>query len=240
MNSDNLSAKENPQTDQDSAKNEEIFDEPSYKEKLKDYSTSLEKMRDLSTNLFEKQFIYVAGGSIAASVWVIDKFLSGVQNGFIWVLLSWMAWGGPIVVNLLSHARAMVLYNRTLGEIVMDNYDKIKADKRGNTIERFNHLSLIFYFCGILCFGIFCSKSWKDFNKPKTSESYKIEIIDHNKDKIENKLDSLIKKIHSSKLLVMQPNSEGTRGGRCQRLGQHLPIEEASLKTSNNILIYQP
>ncbi|UAY55716.1 hypothetical protein [Arachidicoccus terrestris] len=212
MNSDNPSAKENPELDPASPRDVELSEEAIYKEKLKDYSISLEKMRDFSTDLFEKQLIYVAGGSIAASVWVIDKFLSGVQDGFIWVLLSWMAWGGTIVVNLLSHARAMMLYNRTLGEIVSENYDKIKADKRGEVIERFNHISLIFYFCGIISFGIFCSKSWKDFNRPKTSENNKIEIIDYNKNKIENKLDSLIKEIHSSKLLIMQPNSDGTRG----------------------------
>lgn len=209
MNSDNPSAKENQQTEQDSTKNErEVPD--SFKEKLQEYKVTLEKMRDLSADLFEKQLIYISGGSLAGSVIVIDKFLNGVQNGFILVLVSWLFWGATIVINLLSHSKARTLYNRTIGEIIMDEYEKEKADERAMIVEYYNKASTYSYVIGVICFLIFFLMNMKQLNKPTLSQNNKIEIIGNQK--LEKKLDSLIQQINSSKLLIMDPNSEGTRG----------------------------
>jgi len=92
-----------------------------------------------------------------------------------------------MVINLFSHSKARNLYNHTLGEIIMEKYDKEKADKRAIIVERYNKSSLYSYLIGVICFLIFFLTNLTQLNKPKASENNKIQIIENQI--IEKKLD---------------------------------------------------
>jgi len=172
-------------------------DKVKYHKALNDYRISVEKMRDMSINLFEKQLVYVAGGSLVGSAYIIDRFLKGVQVDFNWVLLSWFLWGLAIVINMLSHNRAMVLYNRTLGDIVEDNYDVERANSRAKEVGCINYVTIGCYFIGVVFFMIFVWINRSEFNRQISKDGSAIELLDHYSGSVKNKMDSLMFKIHS-------------------------------------------
>jgi len=137
-----------------------------YYEEVGKYRLQVEHMRDMSAKLFEKQLIYVTAGTIAASVFIMDRFLNGVQRGIWLILISWGLLGATILINLLSHFFAGYLYNKIIGDLINRRFDSTKADNRVNKIMFFNIISLISYFIGIAFFAFYLTINIKGFNKP--------------------------------------------------------------------------
>lgn len=170
-----------------------------FHEELEKYRIQIEYMRNKSNELFEKQLIYVSAGTIAGSIFIMDRFLSGIQRGFLFVIISWALLAAGIIVNLLSHFFASNFYNRTIGEITNDRFDNEKADRRARGIHTFNVISLILYFLGLAFFIGYVIEDMQDFNKPhkgnSISEDAWISTYENNKDKEKVKLENMNLKI---------------------------------------------
>jgi hypothetical protein len=144
---------------------EYLVREEAYKLEIKEYKTYLDKVIEKASDLFEKQLIYVAAGTIAGSVYIVEKFLAGTQH-LLWLLLFvWGLCGGTILVNLLSHYFSMKWNTNTKNEINQNLDYKAKEPHRIKNIDRLNVASLIMYFLGLVAFIFYIGLNIKDMNK---------------------------------------------------------------------------
>ncbi|GEM_PF-3077204 len=143
-----------------------------YVKYLDAYRTEIGKVIEKSNDMFEKQLIYVAAGTLAASVLIVEKFLPDIRNDFNYLLLSWAFCGAAIVLNMVSHYFNMVVLPNTIKELHSaegTGFNPDNANKRRSITKYLNGFTLAIYFAGLGFFVTYVVNNMENMNKPKVT-----------------------------------------------------------------------
>jgi hypothetical protein len=144
-----------------------------YRKNIEAYKAEVAKVIEKSNDMFEKQLIYVAAGTIAASVFIVEKFLPNIRAGFIFLLLCWACCGVAIIVNMLSHYINMLILPKTLEELnnaETSEFDPAKADKRRKITKIINGVTLFIYVIGLGFFVTYIIINIDNMNNDKSTK----------------------------------------------------------------------
>ena len=119
---------------------------------IKEYEKELRTLIDKSNEYFEKQLSYISAGALGLSMIIVEKLVKDLGGAKCkWILfLSWSLLALSLISNLVSHVFTSSKHNKTLKEIVNDEYDYTKAKKRNGEIIVWNIFSIIFLLSGIV------------------------------------------------------------------------------------------
>lgn len=108
---------------------------------------------------FEKQLVYISGGALTVSMFLIEKVVKDLPHAKCkWILITcWTMLGFTLVVNLLSHFLCINFNYKTIEEIDADNYNPVKARRRNRVIKAINVSTFITLVLGIILLIIFTS-----------------------------------------------------------------------------------
>lgn len=137
------------------------MDEISNKDKdyITNYKDELIVILHKSQERFEKQLSYISAGSLVLSMAFIKDIVKNIANSEYRGLLicGWFLLGITLIINCISHIRAVDLHNKTIREINNDKYDNIKVSRRYREITCVNWLTVITLALGICLIIIFSS-----------------------------------------------------------------------------------
>lgn len=126
---------------------------------LVDFRENSETTLTKSQDDFEKQLVYISGGALTVSMFLIEKVVKDLSRADCkWVLITcWTMLGFTLVVNLLSHFLCINFNYKTIEEIDADNYNPAKARRRNGIIKVVNVSTFITLILGIILLIIFTS-----------------------------------------------------------------------------------
>lgn len=121
----------------------------------KNSETTLTKSQDD----FEKQLVYISGGALTVSMFLIEKVVKDLPHASCkWVLIAcWTMLGFTLIVSLLSHFLCINFNYKTIEEIDADTYNPFKARQRNRIIKTINVSTFITLVLGIILLIIFTS-----------------------------------------------------------------------------------
>jgi hypothetical protein len=128
-------------------------------ESLKNYADELKLLIQKSHDSFERQLNYISAGALGISMLFVEKVVKDIQQTKSnWLLISsWAFFTLTLISNLISHIYTSNKHDKTLSEIYSENYNYKAAAERNRHIKRWNMISVVLLFIGIILQIIFIS-----------------------------------------------------------------------------------
>lgn len=129
------------------------------REFYKDHKKELETIFGKSNELFEKQLSYISAGALGLTFVLIEKVVKdiGVTTHRWMLILSWICLTLTLFINLVSHLFTAYLHSKSISEIQTGNFNNTTGDKRNDSIDKVNILSVVLLFIGIVLFIVYTS-----------------------------------------------------------------------------------
>lgn len=126
---------------------------------LADFRAHSEATLNKSQDDFEKQLVYISGGALAVSMFLMEKVVKDLAKAECkWLLIAcWATLGFTLIVNLLSHFLCVQFNYKTIEEIDADTYNFSKARTRNRIVKIINAATLVTLISGIILLIIFTS-----------------------------------------------------------------------------------
>lgn len=131
-----------------------------YEKQMEDYRKMLETGFLKNHEFFQTQTVYLAGGSLAFTITIVEKLVKNLTAmQFKWMLLiCWSAFVLSLIVNLASNFYGAKVYERALADLAEQVDDTLMRDnlRKGNAcINLLNKWAVICLILGIIFFTIF-------------------------------------------------------------------------------------
>ena len=154
-----------------------------FKKDVEDYKSEIIKSIDKNNDQFEKQFAFIAGGTLAGSFLLIEKIIpisSAICRQYIEI--SWGFLGLSLIANMLSFFIAARMMNKNLKEFMEKIAFTPKMANRIKYINISNLICIVIYGIGIVFLSIFVVINFNNMDKKVKSDGPQSRPIpDYNK-----------------------------------------------------------